>query len=455
MRVLKLKFAFVLFLFLFPFELKAQYEAILNMAGKALDFGNQLIEMKKINETLSQTKKTIENGKNLIDKVNSQIEKLNYVIKIKKATEDIIKEVSKARKYIDENRKFLSKETLEDFEFRIKNVLSSIKEIKEVVSLLLKSDALKMNDYERIKSVEEKIEKIEKKKQDLKEKNEELQNEIGFKKFKEKFNSIRVFVNEGRPSIMVGNFNLIKIVDDYFQKNAYKYALMLAKFVAVMFIIVQFFIKYFNSRIDTVKKDLGLSLSDFTRPMIYIFLICYFPTILNYLDKLVVSFFEPLNKMSYGFDELFDKKDIEVEKSGKGIFSSAIFYALNYLISLIILVFDAGYYLSFILVRTFLLGLTNLIFPFLLAFSALEICKEYVSKGFKVYFTVVVLLYIIHLSFGIGNEIYTTLLNTFGTDTEGGSLSRTFGKITCAFIAILIKLSFTKQGTRYIFRLLN
>ena len=261
---------------------------------------------------------------------------------------------------------------------------------------------------------------------------------------------------------------LTSFIEQYLKSKIYINALMLSKFVAIMFIIANVFTQYFHHRIDHTKEG-AFRWSDLTKPFIYIFFIVFFNTFLTYLEIIASSFFTPLENMNTIHLNLFKQgakvlyhQELEEETKwfelGR-VIKEAIMSQINICLAYLIGALDLVIYASFIAERYFLLGVANLLFPFLLAFSALNKFEDYIIRGIKAYLAIILMLFIIHAGEGVGTGIYEVIYGKLVDEKdlkigkEQGNIMTFFYMIIASIIGVLIKLKLIKSGLSYLFRI--
>jgi len=263
-------------------------------------------------------------------------------------------------------------------------------------------------------------------------------------------------------------------IKGYLKTQAYEDSLMAAKAVAISFIVFNFISRYVKNLDDS--KFSGFKFSDFIDPCAYIAGICFFTTGLSLFESFTHSFFQEIENGKPMYQSLIqaqkDYAEIQQKKSETilgivmptpSMIINDVMITLSRILCWILGVIDIAIYSVFIAERHFLLGVTNLLFPFLLAFSALHLFKDYVKKGIRIYLGIVVSIYVIGLSMNVGQRLFEKikeLLSGTKKILEGdlipiGDLGDFLSILIAGFIAIVIKRKLINAGINHIIALLR
>lgn len=259
---------------------------------------------------------------------------------------------------------------------------------------------------------------------------------------------------------------LLKVIEEtiksYFTSHLYENSLMTAKLVAISFILIEFIHRQIKHLDD--KSFSGFKFEDFTKPTFYILLICFFTSILKSFELITQEFFQSLENSKPMYQTLIKaQKETNESPSSKNISSvflpsldewrEIISEILMKLVCWVIGVLDILIYAWFIAERYFLMGLANLLFPFLLAFSALNKFQDYILKGLKAYLAILVSIYVIGLGMNLGQKLFENLQTMLSGDEN--LIGHLPSVILASIIALLLKFKIIKTGITHLYRVLT
>lgn len=270
--------------------------------------------------------------------------------------------------------------------------------------------------------------------------------------------------------------SLLRVIEEtitsYLKSQVYENALMLSKLLAICFILVEFISRTIKNLED--KKFSGFSLSDFTKPAFYIFFICFFTSILSLFESLTNEFFTKIDNGRPMYQVLIQATKDQSKAHVKdpilasiipppSMIISAIMEALTKLVCWIMGVVDIIIYSVFIAERCFLLGVSTLLFPFLLAFSALDWFKDYITKAIKTYLVVLVSIYIIALVMNVGEQLFEKIKELLSGSKElissgfisQGHLGDFSAVLIAGMIALALKFKLLKVGMSHLYRIMT
>jgi hypothetical protein len=270
--------------------------------------------------------------------------------------------------------------------------------------------------------------------------------------------------------------SLLKVIEEtitsYLKSQVYEKALMLSKVVAIGFILVEFITRQIQTLEE--RKFSGFNLSDFTKPAFYLFLICFFTPIISLFERLSDEFFSKLQSGQPMYQVLIQatKDQAQAHLNDAKIASilptpsmliTSFMEALTKGACWLIGVMDIILYSVFMAQRAFLLGLLTLLFPFLLAFSALNKFKDFITKGIKTYLAVWVSIYLIALVINVGQKLFENIKmllsgskELISTDfTSKGHLGDFSAVLIAGMIALAIKFKLLKVGMTHLYRIMS